>query len=62
MNFPSLLSITQRPWLTVSHFFQEQEDSRCCIGQKPGEESNLMRTFCVQAWTTLGNAVNFRKI
>ena len=60
MGFSSLTSTHST--ICISHFFQELEDSRCGICQKPGEEDNLLRTFCVQAWNTLGNAVNFGKI
>jgi len=48
VGFPSLSSTHTKILVNcISHFFQEQEDSRRCIYQKPGEEANLLRTFCV---------------
>ena len=62
MRFPSLSSTHTKILINcISHFFQEHEDSRCCICQKLSEEGNLLRTFCVQTWTALGNVANFRK-
>jgi len=54
--------LTQRSWLTACLIsFRKQQYSPCCICQISDEEGKLVRRFCVQAWTILGNAVNFRK-
>ena len=49
----SVLSSHKDIGYCISPIFQEQGDSRCCICQKPGEENNLLRTFCVQTWATM---------